>query len=154
MRAPNFLAIAASTLLFCVFHAQAQVPRIAEMKPGRYSYNIVTEMPGLPIKPPPVNFEQCVTAKDVDEGKALQAQRDAGMTCKYSDMKSRAGSYSYKASCNTKDGMNMDMTADITASGDTSLMNNVVKMSGKNIPPNMGTSKSKMTMRRLGDCPK
>lgn len=146
------LFVNTACLLLFTAVAHAQVPRITEMKPGKYSYHIVTEMPGLPIKPPPVNFEQCVTAKDVNEGKALQAQRDAGMTCKYSDVKSGGGKYSFKAICNHKDGMTMEMTSDMTVSGDTFVMNNTNKMSGKGIPKEMGLSKSRMTMKRLGDC--
>jgi Protein of unknown function (DUF3617) len=150
-QARRLLAIA---LMLCSAATFAQVPRIAEMKPGKYSYNIVTEIPGLPIKPPATSFEQCLTAKELDDGSALRAQRDAGVDCKYRDIKSAPGKYSFKATCTMKEGMKMEMTSEMTASGDTIVMNNTNHMTGKDIPPGMGKSNMRMTMKRLGDCKK
>ena len=52
--------------------AQAQTgPNVKEMKPGKYDYKIEVNNPALPFKLPAMTFSQCVTAKDLDEGRAI-----------------------------------------------------------------------------------
>jgi hypothetical protein len=129
-------------------------PQIKEMKPGQYSYTIETEMKGVPFKIPPTTFQHCVTKADIEEGKAMKSQKDAGMECKYEDVKSSGGRYQFTANCSMKDGMKMRTVYDMTAAGDTVVANIKSQMSGPNIPPNMGENSSKMTMKRTGDCTK
>ena len=133
--------------------AQAQKgPNIKEMKPGKYSYNLEMNNPALPVKMPPVNFSQCVTAKDMDEGRAFQSQKDAGVDCNYSNVKASPGSFSFSATCKIKGDMGMQADYDGKIAGDTVTMNVKQKMTGGQIPDNMRNSTMKMVMTRQGDC--
>lgn len=132
-------------------HAQ-KGPNIKEMKPGKYAYNIEMNNPAIPFKMPAMNFQQCVTAKDMDEGKAFQAQKDAGVDCTYSNMKSSPGSFQFTAVCKMKGDMTVNADYDGKVAGDTVTMNVKQKMSGGNMPDNMRNSTMKMVMTRQGDC--
>jgi hypothetical protein len=146
-----FLICAATAWAASAVHAQ-QMPQIKEMKPGKYSYSIETFNPGMPIKMPALNFQHCVTAKDMEEGRAFQAQRDAGVDCKYSDIKQSASRVQFKAVCNVKGGMTMKGDYDMQHSGDTITGNIRQEMSGGGMPPEMSKSTTKMVMKRTGDC--
>ena len=132
-------------------HAQ-KGPNIKEMKPGKYSSNMEMNNPGLPVKMPPMNFTQCITAKDMDEGRAFQSQKDAGVDCNYSNVKASPGSFSFTATCKMKSDMGMQADYDGKIAGDTVTMNVKQKMTGGQIPDNMRNSTMKMVMTRQGDC--
>jgi hypothetical protein len=132
-------------------HAQ-KGPNIKEMRPGKYSYVMEMNNPAIPFKMPPINFSQCVTAKDLDEGKAFQNQKDAGVDCTYSNVKSSSGSFSFNASCKMKGGMTMDADYEGKIAGDVTTMNVKQKMTGEGIPEQMRNSTMKMVMTRQGDC--
>ena len=133
--------------------AQAQKgPNIKEMKPGKYAYNIEMNNPAIPFKMPAMNFSQCVTAKDMDEGKAFQSQKDAGVDCTYTNVKASPGSFSFSAACKMKGGMGMEADYDGKIAGDTVTMNVKQKMTGGDIPDAMRNSTMKMVMTRQGDC--
>jgi hypothetical protein len=130
-------------------------PKIKEMRAGQYSYTVETEMKGIPFKVPPTTFTHCVTAADLEEGRALQSQKDAGMECKYTDIKTSGSRYQFTATCAMKDGMKMRTENELNVvSGDQFQMNVKSEISGANMPPGMGNSNTKMTMKRLGDCKK
>ena len=106
----------------------------------------------LPVKMPAMTFTQCVTAKDMDEGRAFQSQKDAGVDCTYSNVKASPGSFSFSATCKMKDGMGMEADYDGKIAGDTVTMNVKQKMVGGDIPDAMRNSTMKMVMTRQGDC--
>ncbi len=146
-----FLTAVAST--FIAVNAGAQTtPQIKEMKPGKYDYVIETNNPGLPIKIPAMNMSKCVTAKDIESGSGLQAQKDAGVNCTYSDIKSSAGQYAFKAVCQMKSGMSTIGDYDVKASDKVITMNVKQQITGGKIPPEMANSTVKITMTRSGDC--
>lgn len=132
-------------------HAQ-KGPNIKEMKPGKYAYSLEMNNPALPFKMPAMNFNQCVTAKDLDEGRAFQSQKDAGVDCNYSNVKASPGSFQFTATCKMKGDMGMEADYDGKISGDTVTMNVKQKMTGGNMPDNMRNSTMKMVMTRQGDC--
>ncbi len=132
-------------------HAQ-KGPNIKEMKPGKYSYAMEINNPALPFKMPTQNFTQCVAAKDLDEGRAFQSQKDAGVDCTYSNVKASPGSFSFTAVCKMKGDMGMEADYDGKIAGDTVTMNVKQKMTGGQIPDAMRNSTMKMVMTRLGDC--
>jgi hypothetical protein len=139
--------------LACAWPASAQQgPRIKEMKPGKYAYSIDMQNPGMPMKMPPMSFSQCVTPKDMDEGRAFQAQKDAGVNCTYSNANSSAGHFQFSASCKMQGGMSMEADYDGTVAGDVITMQVKQKMQGGQIPDNMRNSTMKMVMTRQGDC--
>lgn len=146
-------ALLATALLLLAGGAQAQKgPAIPEMKPGRYGYVMEMTNPGMPMKMPPTAFEQCVTAKDVAEGKAFQAQKDAGMDCSYRDVKTSPGSFSFKSSCTMKDGMSSQGDFAGTIAGNVTTINIQQKLSGGQIPDSMRNSSIRIVMTRKGEC--
>jgi hypothetical protein len=79
--------------------AIASIPIAAgaqEMRPGRYKTITRMEAPGRSL--PPINNEDCVTKRDVDEGLA-RFQGDEESQCKASDIKRGAGTISYRMTC-------------------------------------------------------
>ena len=147
----RFLIAAMSLCLVGAAQGQAG-PNVKEMKPGKYDYQIEVNNPALPFKLPAMTFSQCVSAKDLDEGRAFQSQRDAGMDCKYSNVQSSPGRFTFTAVCKMKGDMGMEADYEGTVSGNTVIMNVRQKMTGGGIPDNMRNSTTKMTMTRQGDC--
>lgn len=144
--------VALATLGLCLVAQAQNGPNIKEMKPGKYDYQIEMNNPGMPFKMPAMTFSQCVTSKDLDEGRAFQAQRDAGVDCKYSNIKTSPGRFSFSAFCKMQGGMTMEADYDGSIAGPTVTMNVRQKMSGGGMPENMRNSTMKMLMHRQGDC--
>ena len=71
------LALSLATLLLVANVALAQLPKF-DTTPGKWSYSTRTEIPGMGSIP--MSFEQCVSQKDIDEGKNLSGQKDAGIS--------------------------------------------------------------------------
>ena len=141
---PLFVA----TLFTVTSTAHAQLPKF-DTSPGKWSYSTRTEIPG--IGSIPMSFDQCVSQKDIDEGRNLSAQKDAGIDCKYSDMKQTGNRYQFKATCTGKDlpepmVMTYDMTATATA------MDSKMTMTGGNTKAMGGKMNMSMSAKRLGGC--
>lgn len=147
--------LAASTLaaLCCSVPALAQKgPQVPDMKPGKYSYTMEMNNPGMPFKMPPMNFTQCITAKDMEEGRAFRSQKEAGVDCSYSNMKASPGKFQFTATCKMQGDMTMVADYDGKSSGNTITMDVKQKMTGGGMPENMRNSTMKMVMTRQGDC--
>lgn len=128
--------------------AFAQMPKL-DTQPGKWSYTTRTEIPG--IGSIPMSFEQCVTQKDIDEGRNLSAQKDAGMDCKYSDVKQSGNRYQFTATCKVKDVPEpMVMTYDMTATA--SQMDAKMTMTGGTAKAMGGKMNMTMSSKRLGGC--
>ena len=146
------IVLSAPLFVACLFvtmsSAHAQLPKF-DTSPGKWSYSTRTEIPG--IGSIPMSFDQCVTQKDIDEGRNLSAQKDAGIDCKYSDMKQTGNRYQFKATCTGKDlpepmVMTYDMTATATA------MDSKMTMTGGNTKAMGGKMNMSMSAKRLGGC--
>lgn len=140
------LLLAAVTLLSS--SAFAQLPKL-NSEPGKWSYSTRTEIPGMGSIP--MSFEQCVTQKDVDEGRNLAAQKDAGMDCKYSDLKHTGNRYQFTATCTGKNLPEpMVMTYDMTAT--STQFDSKMTMTGGNTKAMGGKMNMTMSAKRLGGC--
>jgi hypothetical protein len=144
----NALSLCLAALFTLAQVAQAQVPKL-DTTPGKWSYNTRTEILGMGSIP--MSFEQCVTQKDIDEGRNLSAQKEAGMDCKYSDLKQTGNRYQFKATCTGNDlpepmVMNYDMTASATT------MDSKMTMTGGNTKAMGGKMNMSMSAKRLGGC--
>ena len=140
------LLLAAVTLLSG--SAFAQLPKL-NSEPGKWSYGTRTEIPGMGSIP--MSFEQCVTQKDVDEGRNLAAQKDAGMDCKYSDLKHTGNRYQFTATCTGKNLPEpMVMTYDMTAT--STQFDSKMTMTGGNTKAMGGKMNMTMSAKRLGGC--
>jgi len=141
-------AFAAFTALALTHSAMADMPKI-NTQPGKWSYTTRTEIPGLGSIP--MSFEQCLTQKDIDEGRNLSAQKDAGVDCKYSDVKQSGNRYQFTATCKMKDVpepmvMSYDMTATATQ------MEAKMVMTGGTAKAMGGKVNMSMSSKRLGGC--
>lgn len=135
-------------LLMITSVAHAQLPKF-DTSPGKWSYNTRTEIPGMGSIP--VSFEQCVTQKDIDEGRNLSSQKEAGIDCKYSDLKQTGNRFQFKATCTGKDMPEpMLMTYDMTAS--STAMDSKMTMTGGNTKAMGGKMNMTMNAKRLSGC--
>lgn len=142
------LSLFATAALFTSLGASAQMPKL-DTQPGKWSYTTRTEIPG--IGSIPMSFEQCVTQKDIDEGRNLSAQKDAGMDCKYSDVKQSGNRYQFTATCRMKDSPEpMVMTYDMTATA--TQMDAKMTMTGGTAKAMGGKMNMSMSSKRLGGC--
>jgi Protein of unknown function (DUF3617) len=128
--------------------ATAQLPKL-DTSPGKWSYNTRSEIPG--VGSIPMSFEQCVTQKDIDEGRNLQSQKDAGMDCKYTDVKKTGNRYQFVATCTSKSSpepmvMSYDMTVTPTQ------MDSKMVMTGGGAKAFGGKMNMTMSAKRLGGC--
>ena len=145
MKRTTLLAIAT---LVVANVAYAQMPKL-DSAPGKWSYSTRTEIPGMGSIP--MSFEQCVTQKDIDEGRNLSAQKDAGMSCKYSDLKQTGNRYQFTATCTSKDLPEpMIMTYDMTAS--PTQFDAKMTMTGGNTKAMGGKMNMTMSAKRTGGC--
>lgn len=144
----NRLALTLITLMSLAGASHAQLPKF-DTSPGKWSYNTRTEIPGMGSIP--MSFEQCVTQKDIDEGRNLSSQKDAGVDCKYSNLKQTGNRYQFTATCTSKDMAEpMVMTYDMTAT--STAMDSKMTMTGGNTKAMGGKMNMSMTAKRMGGC--
>ena len=142
------IALCLATLLTITSVAQAQLPKF-DTSPGKWAYNTRTEIPGMGSIP--ISFEQCVTQKDIDEGRNLSAQKDAGIDCTYSSPKITGNRYVFTATCAGKDMPEpMQISYDMTATA-TQIDTKMV-MTGGNTKAMGGKMNMSMSAKRLGGC--
>ena len=144
----NRISLCLATLVLVGNVAQAQLPKF-DTAPGKWSYSTRTEIPGMGSIP--MSFEQCVSQKDIDEGKNLSGQKDAGISCKYSVPKVTGNRYVFTATCTGKDVpepmlISYDMTATPTQI-DTKMV-----MTGGYTKDMGGKMNMSMSAKRLGGC--
>ena len=143
------IALCSATLLALMSVANvahAQLPKF-DTTPGKWSYTTRTEIPGMGSIP--MSFEQCVSQKDIDEGKNLSGQKDSGVNCKYSPPKVTGNRYVFTATCTGKDVpepmvINYNMTATPTQN-DTKMV-----MTGGYTTDMGGTMNMSTSAKRLG----
>jgi len=96
----------------------AVVPAIAAdnpQKPGKWKVSMQMEIPGLPIKMPPVNMEICLTEEDLkDPQKSVPT--DPKSDCKVGDYTVEGNTVSWTVDCPKQD---MKGNGEITYSGDS-----------------------------------
>jgi hypothetical protein len=127
----------------------------SRFKPGQYQYTVEADTAGIPGMPkgfklPPMTFNQCVTAKDIADGKQFtQGKQQGDMKCQISNFKLVGNAGSYTQNCQSPD---MQMKADVmfTINGDTTVMQMVNELQPKDAPP-MKT-KANTTMKYMGNC--
>ena len=134
-----------SFALFVVLCALA-LPTFAAgpMKAGKWQMTAEMEMPGMPMKMPPVTFNHCVTKEQAESAESAipKSQQDSG--CTYSDVKVDGNTISWKMSCE-KQQMTGTGSATYTEDSYTGLME--MKMQDHEM-------KMKYSGKRLGDCDK
>lgn len=118
------------------------------MQPGLYSISVQMEMKGMPMQLPVTSFEQCITAKDVEDGKAYASSKDKD--CKLTNLKQSNNKVDYDFNCSLQGGQRMQGHA----SGSSHASGYSVTMNGRFVPPMEGMSEfsQKLKAKRLGAC--
>jgi hypothetical protein len=132
------LAVALSASLI------AQQPR----RDGRFEIQMEMDMPGMPMKIPPITTTQCITPEQAnDPQKAMPPQGGRGnqSSCKVSDYKQDGPKVTWSMKCEGKEPMTGTGEFVYAADGYTGTM----KMDRAGQPMTM-----KYTAKRLGDCTK
>jgi Protein of unknown function (DUF3617) len=122
--------------------AVAQAPK-SPQKPGKWQIKVETDMPGLPMKIPPVTTDVCLTEADLaDPQKAVP--KDAKSDCKVTDYKVAGNTATWAVDCPSQ---KMKGTGEATYSGDSYTMVTKMKMDGQDMS-------AKYTGKWLGTCTK
>jgi hypothetical protein len=103
----KFISILGVVAVVTAVGAQAQK---SPQKPGKWQMTMEMEMPGMPMKMPPVTTEVCVTEQDLaDPQKAVP--QDPKSKCTVSDYKVKGNTTSWKMDCPEEE---MTGTAEMT----------------------------------------
>jgi hypothetical protein len=122
----------------------AQGPR----RDGRFEIKMEMDMPGMPMKIPPITTVQCITpeqANDPQKAMPPQGGRSNENNCKLSDYKQDGNKVTWSMKCEGKDAMTGSGEFLYTSDGYTGTM----KMERGGQPMTM-----KYNAKRLGDCTK
>jgi hypothetical protein len=132
------------TLLLAAIAALA-LPLLAgasPMKAGKWQLTMQMDMPGMPMKMPPIVTTNCVTEEEAANPQPPKQAKDAG--CTFSDYKMEGNSISWTVSCPKQ---KMTGSGKITYSGDS--------YDGKmNMKVGEQEMSAKYAGKRLGDCDK
>lgn len=113
-----------------------------EARPGEYAYSVKVKMMGMTM--PPVDFKQCVTQKDIDDGKAyVNTEKQAD--CTDTKVQWSGNDFTVASSCKNPD---RTMSGKGTASAESFELTMDVTMGG-GMPMKQ---KQTVSAKRLGDC--
>jgi hypothetical protein len=127
--------------------------RPAPRRDGNWKVTMEMDLPGVPQKPPPITFTQCVTKEDAADPAKLVPLTGRGeaptMDCQVSDQKLNGAKVSWRARC---EGLNpMTGTGEFVYSADRYVGTMKVRTSRDGQPL---TITMKYSAKRLGDCVK
>jgi hypothetical protein len=134
--------VVTAIMIGVVFPALARQSPIRE---GKWEITMEMDMPGMPMKMPPMTITQCITKEEAEDPSKLVPKnpQDKGSDCKMSDYKMTGSTISWTMKCETPEPMTGK--GEITFSGDT--------YEGS---MTMSTQRGDMAMKykgkRLGDC--
>jgi len=109
-------------------------------RPGKWKVTTEMEMPGMPVKMPPITVETCVTKEQAE--KPDGAVPDAGKDCKIGDYKVDGNTITWSVSCPKQ---KVTGTGTITYSGDSYTGSMDMKMGDQSMT-------AKYSAKRVGDC--
>lgn len=137
--ARNFLLIVSIVILAAAVSVQAG----PDMQEGLWQITTTFEMPGMPMKMPPMTHTQCITQDDL----VPQARQQPGQECRVSNYKVVGNTVSYDVVCKAE-GNEMEGHGEATYSGDS--------MSGSMQMTMTGQQQMQMTYhytgKRTGPC--
>ena len=143
MRIRIATVLGVTCLVAASWAVSAQGPR----RDGRWEVTMEMEMPGMPMKMPPMKTIQCVTKEQADDPNQSvpKGQPDKNGDCKVSDYKVAGNKVTWTTTCTGKNASTS--TGEMTYAGDS--YTGVMKTK---------TGDTEMTMKyagkRLGDCTK
>ena len=141
----KLIPVAAVVLSFAAVCSQAAAQ--SPMRPGNWETTMEMDMPGMPMKMPPMKNTRCVTQQEIDSpNRGLPSGPHKNPNdCKISDYKQSGNTVSWNVACSGQQSM--------TGSGELKFNNDtydgVIKMM-----MNQQQMTMKMAGKRLGDCTK
>jgi hypothetical protein len=112
------------TLALCALVLALALPAFAAgMKAGKWQITIQMDMPGMPMKMPPINLTRCVTQAEADKPEPPKAKKDDD--CAISDYNLTGNTATWKVECKKQ---NMTGTGKMTFSADSYEGENQFKM--------------------------
>ena len=109
------------------------------VKPGKWKVTTQMEMPGVPMKMPPVTIETCITKEQAENPE--KSVPDAGKDCKISDYKVDGNTVTWSVACPKQ---SITGTGSITYSGDSYTGSMDMKMGEQSMS-------AKYSAKRTGD---
>jgi hypothetical protein len=88
--------LAALAALIIAVPALADAPH--PQKPGKWQINVQMEMPGMPVKMPPIKFEVCLTEEDLKDPQKAVPQDPKG-DCQVGDYEIDGNTVTWTMSC-------------------------------------------------------
>jgi hypothetical protein len=111
MKLRNFaLCILVLAIAIPTFAAEGKSP----MKPGKWQITITMDMPGMPMKMPPMTFTNCITKEQAENPQPPKAKQNDD--CKVSDYKMDGNVVTWSMKCEKQ---NMTGEGKITFSSDS-----------------------------------
>lgn len=111
MRKSVFVVLVA----LCVMSFSAAAADVSPQKPGKWQVKMQMEMPGMPVKMPPITVNVCLTEEDLaDPQKAVP--NDPKSDCKVSDYEIDGNTVTWSMSCPKQ---NMTGEGEITYDGES-----------------------------------
>ncbi len=125
-----------SALVVTLAHAQPQAT------PGEYTYSVKVKMMGMTM--PAIDFKQCVTKKDIEDGKAyVNTEKQAD--CSDTKLQWSGNDFTVESSCKNPD---RTMSGKGTATSESFDLTMDVQMGG-GMPMKQ---KQTVSAKRIGDC--
>ena len=91
------------SVVLCLMIAALALPAMAEKSPvkaGKWKVTIATEIPGMPVKMPPITVENCVTKEMAENPEATIPQdKRQKSSCKVNDYKLDGNTISWTLDC-------------------------------------------------------
>ena len=112
------------------------------VKSGKWQTTIEMEMPGMPVKMPPMTHTQCITKEQAEDAANAIPKNDKQTGCTFSDVKVDGGTISWKMVCEKSQ---MTGTGKVTYSGDNYTGQMDMKVAEREMH-------MKYTGKRIGDC--
>ncbi|HXG58183.1 MAG TPA: DUF3617 family protein [Thermoanaerobaculia bacterium] len=133
------ICLAVLALVFPLLADDAKSP----IKAGKWETTIEMEIPGAPMKMPPVKFTTCISKEQAENPEnSVPKSMDKKSECKVSDLKITGNKVSYTVTCKN----NMSMDAEMKYSDDS--YEGTMKMRLEGAPE----MTHKYSGKRLGDC--
>ncbi len=111
-------------------------------KPGKWQVTMEMDIPGMPMKMPPISFTHCLTKEQAENPENAVPKSQKDKDCKVSDLKVDGNTVSYKMECPKSQ---VSGTGTVTYTDDSYKGVMEMKMGEQEM-------KTKYSGKRLGDC--
>jgi hypothetical protein len=136
-------------LIAATFIVAASVALVAQapVRDGKWEVTAQMDMPGMPMKMPPMTMTQCITKEQIDDPNQMvpKSSQDKNNSCKVTDYQIDGNKATWKMTC--EGAQPMTGNGEIVYAGDA--YDGWMKMNMK-----AGEMTMKYKAKRLGDCVK